>query len=341
MINCTSGELNLLVGTYTTGSLSKGIYHISLNLSTLKSQLLDTLMVNNPSFVAVRGNMAYALSECGTNSQLHSIALDGNKLALTSTVDDQGDDPCHINVQGNKIYIANYTSGSVVVKNINANGTLGKNAQVHTFSGSGPTPRQLSSHIHNIALTPQGNYLAASDLGGDCVYLFRINNDGLLTHVDTLATTPGSGPRHMQFSNNGKTLYLITELSDEVVVAQHNNGKLKFLQAITAARTMGHGAGDLHIHPSGHFVYATVRLIDDGIALFKVNKDSSLTRTAFYSTGKHPRNFAITPCGTLLLCACRDKNAIEIYRINRNDGTLTYLPQYDITIPSPVCIALQ
>ena len=44
----------------------------------------------------------------------------------------------------------------------------------------------------------------------------------------------------------------------------------------------------------------------DGITIFKLGGDGSLRRVGVQKTGRHPRNFAITPNGKYLLVACRD-----------------------------------
>ena len=74
---------------------------------------------------------------------------------------------------------------------------------------------------------------------------------------------------------------------------------------------------------------------------FAVNEnDGSLTSAGFTSTGKHPRNFAITPDGSWLLVACRDEDVIEVYSRNSEDGSLT-LTDHSIRCPKPVCIIFQ
>lgn len=336
--------MRFLVGTYThiaqAPSASRGVYLIDLDTTSLKASILDSAQVKNPSYVALLGNNAYTLSECGTESLLHSIKIDGDKLRLTSSIDSPGDDPCHLVAMGDKLYSANYSSGSVAVIQIDEDGTLGQVKQQLRFTQHGTSRRQQASHLHNLAVSPSGKHVAASNLGGDCLHLLERDDKGMLQLLSTTMVKAESGPRHMAWNACGTRLFLVTELSDEVMTFDYDGHALRHMQTLVAARTPGHGAGDLHIHPSGKWVYASVRLVDDGIALFSVGQDETLTRKAFYSTGTHPRNFAITPCGTLLLCACRNKNAIELYRISENDGTLTYLEGHDITIPLPVCITI-
>ena len=380
-------QLHMLVGTYThlssATSHSKGVYLYSVDIANATARQLHCAQVPNPSFLSLQGNNVYALSEMGTHSQLHSIALHMpaasqqqgqvpaasqqqgqvaamasqqaslqglvpaaavagvQALTLTSTIPSPGDDPCHLMAVGDKLYTACYSSGSVAVIQLNNDGTLGETKQQFHFTLHGTHPRQQASHLHNLALSPCGNYLVASNLGGDCLHLFKRHKSGLLSPLQTVSTPAESGPRHMQWDNSGTHLYLITELSEEVMVFTFEHERLNHVQTITAARTPSHGAGDIHIHPSGKWLYASARLIDDGIALFTIPKDGApITRTAFFPTGKHPRNFAITPCGTMLLCACSHKKAIEFYSIAPDDGSLTYLEGHDIPIDYPVCLVL-
>ena len=64
------------------------------------------------------------------------------------------------------------------------------------------------------------------------------------------------------------------------------------------------------------------RLENDGISIFKVLKDGKLEKIGYANTGRHPRNFMITPDGKLLLVACRDDRSIQVFRIE-TDGSLT------------------
>ena len=62
-----------------------------------------------------------------------------------------------------------------------------------------------------------------------------------------------------------------------------------------------------------------------------------MTPSGFQPTGKHPRNFTITPDGRYLLCACRDESRIEIYAIDPSTGALTPTARH-IRVPSPSCV---
>ena len=93
----------------------------------------------------------------------------------------------------------------------------------------------------------------------------------------------------------------MSELSGKVTVFTYEEGKLKEIQTLVADDARAQGGADIHVSPDGKFVYASTRLKGDGITIFRVNGNGTLTRVGKQSTGKHPRNFAITPNGKFLL----------------------------------------
>ena len=150
----------------------------------------------------------------------------------------------------------------------------------------------------------------------------------------------GSGPRHLTFAPNGEYAYVITELSGEVLVFKVSDKELQLQQTIDCDPADARGSADIRITPDGRFLYASNRLKNDGISIYAIHPTNGTLRLIGYqTTGVHPRNFAITPNGKFLLCACRDSNRIEVYAINEETGLLTNTHQ-DIQLPMPVCVLL-
>src|SRR5699024_11416652 len=96
-----------------------------------------------------------------------------------------------------------------------------------TLFRSGPHERQEKPHVHYTAHTPDGKYVVVADLGIDELVTYRVKN-GQLEKVNTLEVKPGSGPRHIAFHPDGKTAYLLTELSSEVIVLDYNEANGEF-----------------------------------------------------------------------------------------------------------------
>jgi 6-phosphogluconolactonase (cycloisomerase 2 family) len=97
------------------------------------------------------------------------------------------------------------------------------------------------------------------------------------------------------------------------------------IQEIQADEVNAGGSADIHLHPSGQYLYTSHRLDNDGISIFKTNADGTLEKTGYVRTGRHPRNFLITPDGKLLLAACMNDHLVQVFRIE-DDGTLALTP---------------
>ncbi len=344
-MNHSSSNVTFAVGTYTVLG-GEGIIICSLNTRTLETKVVSRQRVDNPSSLCITpdGGHIYAVGESGSSSAVHHLTVSSRTSALTVAESvPAAHDPCHILMLSQRtIAIASYSDGAVELFDVAPHsGTLGKPAQMVHFDESGPSARQQSSHIHFCAITPDKAYLVADDLGGDCMHILKIlrQPDGTarLSLHGKVTVSPGAGPRHICFSTDGKFAYLITELTDEVMAFAYCDGQLRLIQSVTVARRPAHASGHIMAHPGGKWLYASVRRADDGIATYHIEADGKLREVGYTLTGLHPRHFAITPCGTLLLCACRDSDTIEIYKINPHDGTLENSRRH-IKVAKAVCI---
>ena len=97
------------------------------------------------------------------------------------------------------------------------------------------------------------------------------------------------------------------------------------IQEIQADEVNAGGSADIHLHPSGQYLYTSHRLDNDGISIFRILEDGTLEKTGYAHTGRHPRNFLITPDGKLLLVACMNDHLVQVFRIEA-DGALTLTP---------------
>ena len=149
----------------------------------------------------------------------------------------------------------------------------------------------------------------------------------------------GEGPRHTEFHPNGRFAYVIGELSGNISALKwKNNGDLELIQTISADSLHAAGSADIHLSPDGKYLYASNRLKGDGIAIFKVDSSNGMIKKIGYQpTGIHPRNFAISPNGKYLLCACRDDNKIQLFQIDPSSGTLVKMDK-EIKLHQPVCL---
>lgn len=347
--NMINNDMYMLVGTYTSGD-SKGIYVYKLDTVNGTSQYISMVEVENPSYLTFGNDQkfVYSVSEgdIAETSAANAFSFDKKtgELVLLNSQPTNGGAPCYISADssGKHVVTANYVGGSVSVFDVNEDGSLTTPSQVIQAEGKGAHPkRQTQPHIHCTVYTPDGNYLLVSDLGTDRIHKFDVNPAGeYLTKgtPDAFQVKAGSGPRHIDFHPNGKFAYLINEIGGDVVAFEYADGILKEIQSIQADTLNAQGSGDIHVSPDGRFVYASNRLKGDGIAIFSIDQQSGkLTKVGYQPTGIHPRNFAITPNGKLLLAACRDSNSIEVFAIDPVNGLL-HNTGNDIKLDKPVCI---
>ena len=335
--------LRLLVGTYTEGTPAEGVYLYSFDGATAETALLGVAPSGNPSFVIPdpRGGIAYAVNEYSDGREaVSSYEVRGDSIRLLSSVpipgaEVDGADPCNLLFTGGALVTANYTGGSVTAFPIAGDGQVGAMSQ--SFSSAAGI-----SHMHCAVLSPDGRYIFVTDLGRDNILRF-VREEGEKPLGESSVAWQSTaeepfGPRHMVFSADGRYAYLLCELGDKLVVFSYADGLLSPIQTLTAYDGEGHGSADIHLSPDGRFLYTSHRLKEDGIGIFCVDPESGLVRRIGYQpTGRHPRNFAISPGGKFLLCGCRDENAIEIYAIDPDTGLLS-LTGKTISVGAPVCV---
>ena len=346
-------DLRMFVGTYTAKSNSKGIYLFHFNQETGVSREMTSARVENPSFLcrSKDGKFVYSVSEfSGPDASANVTPFDaqnerfGTTTAEAASPTHKGaEDPCNIWANGQFVVTSNYTGGSLSTYAIEDGGAKLKLRQFIPFQ---KLSENSVSHIHCARPTPDGKFMFVTDLGNDCIYRFTINakasteNDlPFLTDRRIVYNGPsGWGPRHFIFSEDGQTMYLINELGGMIVVFHYKNGYLLPQQNVLAEEVPAHGSADIHLSPDGHYLYASHRLKNDGISIYKVDKANGMIRKVGYQrTAEHPRNFAITPNGKYVLVACRDGNCIEVYHRNKQTGLLENT-HHIISLPKPVCI---
>lgn len=349
-------KTEVVIGTY-----GEHLYTYSFNHQTLEFTETANAKAWNASYALAEEGCIFAVSEVGSESGAYSFVHQKDQgIELTAEHRQTGADPCFVMIYedpdtGKYMMTADYSGGSVSVFPIE-DGRIGERVEQICFEGSGPvSARQEASHIHQLKKVPgaQG-YILASDLGADVIRLLKAGkcegtaaNPGALKleHIKDIPCPAGSGPRHMEFSADGKRLYCIAELSGEVLVyGASGDGEPSFtlVQRIQADEVNAGGSADIHIHPSGKWIYTSHRLDNDGISIFKINEDGTLEKCGYARTGRHPRNFMITPDGELLLVACRDDRLIQVFTIEK-DGTLTLTPSklvFESDMPSSITAVL-
>ena len=352
----TAQNYYLFIGTYTSGG-SKGIYVYEFNSKTGETKWVsNTDSAANPSFLTIApdGKHIYAVNEISRAQAglVAAYAFDpaSGKLTLINRQSSGSENPCHITItkNGKWLAVANYTGGSLATFPVNADGSIQPFSQHIIHEGKGVNPqRQEKAHVHSVFFSPDEKFLFTPDLGLDQItaYQFNPNNKQPLipAPVPYTVSEPGTGPRHIEFSPNGKIMYVIEEMGGTVSVYHYSNGVAKPVQRIAThpADYKGQpGSADIHISPDGKFLYASNRGDENNLAIFSVAADGKLSTVGYQSTlGMQPRNFMIDPTGKFLLVANQKSSNIVIYKRDPGTGLLQALPK-QLEIPNPVCLKM-
>lgn len=349
LAGCGNEPLTMIVGTYTDECASRGVYSYFFdqekgvltdgggNIFTEAPGAVSRVEMRNPSYLTLSsdGKFVYAVSEVGDSlASAVSLRLDsktGAMQMLGSELTD-GKDPCYISTNGKVVMTANYSSGNVTEFPIGEDGRLLPHDFLYDTGMGGPdSVRQNLPHAHCALFNADGTELYVSEFSADVVTRYDV-----ATRQGKRIQLPSDfGPRHIILNTDESKAYVLGELSGNVVVIDTESDSV--IQTVCADTVHARGCADIHLSPDGKYLYASVRLQNDGIAIFKVDSDGTLTNAGYQPTGIHPRNFNITPNGKFLLVACRDSGCIQIFRRDAKTGLLTDTGR-TIILDKPVCI---
>lgn len=323
----------LYLGTYTTGTgagtgITVGTYQPDTGAITAGS----VLPVDNPSWLALSpdGGTLYTVNE-QDNGSVTAIALPaGGAPRILNSQSTGGDGPTHVSVHPSGRYVlsANYTSGSVAVHPVEADGSLGARTDLVQHSSPPPGPGQDGPHAHQIITSPDGGHVLSVDLGNDTVYTYTLDlGTGQLTQVSAATLPPGTGPRHLTFHPNGTFAYLANEVGNSVAVCAYDipTGRL------TPGTPQSAGEGTGTNYPAEFLVNArgdTAYLANRGwntIARFVIG-DGGASLQLLDSTlvgGDFPRNIAFDPPQNLLFAGNQDSSTVTVFTIAPDTGILT------------------
>lgn len=352
-----AGQHDVWLGT-NASQLSKGIYHTTLDTETGKlSESRLVAQMDSPGFLALHPNakVLYAVGALNGQDVVAAYAIatadgkPGLKLMNSLPIGDGGASHLAIDPTAKTLITAQYGGGSVAAFSLNADGSLqARTALIKHEGGARVVPgRQNGSHAHWAGFSPDNRFAFVPDLGLDKVVVYKVDPaSAKLTPHGFGAVPPGGGPRHMKFHPNGKWIYVLNELDLSVSVFDYDAaaGKMTLKNTIPTvskaelAKEQFTSASEIHVHPSGKFVYSANRG-HDTITAFAVNAASGdlsvISRTNV--RGATPRNFSLDPAGKWLLAAGQDSHSLASFAVNQQTGELTYNRSV-IHTPSPICV---
>jgi 6-phosphogluconolactonase (cycloisomerase 2 family) len=336
-----SAQCFLFAGVYTSGNINTGIYVYRFDVGT--GALLKVAEANNlvnASFLSLspNGKYLYACTDTKLDTDgsisAYRINRSTGQLTFLNKQLAGGRNPVYVGVhpEGNYVVSCNYTDGGIAIYSCLKDGSLSKFRHYLPFEeGSIIKGRQDEGHVHSVVFSADGRFLFSPDLGADKIRVFRFSpfKTHLLEPMEnlTIASFPGSGPRHFIFHPNNKFAYCIEELSGMVAAYAYQEGLLTPIDRkfSYSQEQVEYGSADIHIAPDGKFIYASNRLNNENtLSIFAINaSDGTLKLVGHQSTfGDHPRSFVIDPSGNYLLVANQDAGNIVVFKRSLKTGLL-------------------
>ncbi|VVO57380.1 lactonase family protein [Pseudomonas fluorescens] len=347
----SADEYQLLVGSYTAGQ-SQGIYRLNFDSSTgqIDARPLQVVPSENPSWLTLSKDQRYlfVINENGPGQKdpvgrVSSYAIDSrtHELNLINQVQSLGNEPTHSSLSGDgsHLFVSNYSvaedpGGTLAVLPVGADGKLENVVQMSSHPASRVNPeRQMSAHVHSTVSSPDGRYVFSNDLGADKVFVYRFdpkaNPDLPLTPATpaSVQLPPGSGPRHLLFSADGKHAWLTMELSAQVAVFNYSNGKLEQTQMVDLAEgqpVSDKAAAALHASADGKFLYVSNRGTANQLLVFAIDPATGHLKELQRRSveGDHPREFSLDPSGKFVLIANQKSNQVVVVERDAKTGLL-------------------
>lgn len=341
----TSDHHQVFIGSYTPkDGASRGLYAVRLN--AINAKLGDPVLAavtENPTFVVLHPNnrVVYALGQCvneagKTGGAITAFALDRNTgaLAALNLQPTGGGGTSHLGVDatGQLLVTISYSGGDLATFPLGADGRIGaRTSQLKPTGPLGPVAaRQDKPHPHSVTFSPDNRHAYVCDLAQDKILCFRVDPAAAtLTAAGETSARAGAGPRHAKFSSSGRFFYVINELDSTIATYECDiaSGALTPQQVISTLPDGFTGeniCAEIRIHPNGRFVYGSNRGHDSLAVYARDAKEGTLTLVEIVPCGgQHPRNFALSPGGEVLLCANRDTNNLTVFRVDDTSGRLT------------------
>ncbi len=272
--------------------------------------------------------------------------LEGHRIGkMTKLAELSCETPCHVALSPDEsiMSVAVYWSG---IYGVMALDSCQLTSAALPNDAVGPRKdRQQKAFAHQTFYTPDGKLMGVCDLGCDRVNFYEYKKSGGLEKpVITLKADPGDGPRHAIFSNDGKFLFVVNELSSTVTSYAVAKGTPNLVGASfqDARGRLGEPSlpfkriGKWSMLPEGCTLKETetkaaaIKLTVDGkilmasnrghdsIAFFAVNDDGTLMlKNVSKLTGKFPRDFELMPGEKFMVVGHKMSNEIQVYAFDR------------------------
>jgi 6-phosphogluconolactonase len=307
--------MKFVISSYKRNYDTIALFDVDIISKTYKK--LSSADILAPSFVVSHKDYLYTYQNLDV-MKLVAFQVEDDNLVMTDTVLLPGTGVTHLTYSlKNKLLIGcSYGDGTYFSFGANK----GRLLKPYTYK------RQIMderlSRCHCVLLNKKEDNVAIVNIALDAIYLYDIVKNELV-YKDVIELPTGVGPRHAIYNDDNSLMYIMTEYSNEVIIAEMKTKKV--IQRISTIynypdKTFG---ATLLFSKNRKYLYASNRG-EDSIAKFEVLENGMLEYVNSFSCGgKHPRHMKLSPDGKYLISCNMHENNVAIIDLNKEEVILT------------------
>ena len=278
--------------------------------------------IESPSFVCVCKDRMFAGTESNDYAIIHSYVMDGEGYRHIDSVKFDGTCLCHVGYSEKNMMVfgACWGSGHVLYAKIDEDGKFISSGSLMQENETGDDT--LQSRAHFVHINKAEDMLMVTNVGIDVICFYRIG-DATITEIDRIITEKGQHPRHAVYTEDEKTLYVITELSNEILVYDMPSKNLRQrISTLPEGYSEKSHCSAICLSPDEKTIYGANRY-SESIVFFGVDDNGSLyLKDRIPCHGDRPRHMSLTKDGKKLIICYQISGEVVILPIG-DDGLPT------------------
>ncbi|MCR5256127.1 MAG: lactonase family protein [Acetatifactor sp.] len=320
------------VSTYTAGD-KHGIKIYDVDLENGRFYPMDEVQISNSSYITISHNKKYLYSITDFGVEAYRILEDGG-LEIINYAPINGMRGCYVSTDrtDSYLFVAGFHDGKLTVLKLNEDGSIGDITDEKYHKSLGALgDMSYRPHIHCAKITHDNKYLLVTDQGMEHVNVYRFDAEkGTVKLEDMLRSEMESGPRYVNFSKNGKFLYVLHEGKCYIDVYSYedvdNKPVFEKIQTIgTAVLSPGSKSASSALSFSPDYKYLTTTNAGvNNVVVYRAHQKTGLLEKIIDLpiSGDYPKDANLFPGNEFLVSLNHESNDMTFFRVDVEKGTL-------------------
>lgn len=345
------GKYMAYVGSYSYTGKAKGITVFDVDVAKGTFRERCEVEVDNSSYVIAssNGKTLYSIADEGVVS---FRILENGSLARLNSASIRGMRGCHLctDKDDKYVFVSGYHDGKTTVLSLNPDGSVGAIVDGVFNRGYGSVAeRNFRPHVTCTRRMPDNRYVLSVDNGIDQVKIFRFDDkDKKLVQVDAIRCELESTPRHFRYSADGRYLYLMYELRNQIDVFTYATGekvpRIEKIQTISTTSTRNPGnmtaACAMRLSSDEKYLYCS-NAGENTISIYSRDAKTGLLSMlcCLPISGAYPKDIAVFPDSRHIASVNHDSGTLTFFKVDY-EKRLLVMSGRGVSVTEPNCCAI-